>query len=610
MKKLFKWIGFSLIGVVLLATTLLLHTIYFKPLSLNLFYNKVFIEFMFRNPEMLSSLRLLEPMGLHYKNDELSDSTPARAEEDAAIARRNLKHLRSYDSGKLAGEEKLSYAVLSWFMEDIVANEQYMYHNYPVNQLFGVQSNVPTFMVSQHQVNSLREAEDYISRLNQFGKKFAGVVKGLELREEKGIIPPRFVVQKVLKEMHGFISKPIEENILYSSFVEKVEKLTELDAEVRKSLVLRAASSIRLRVYPAYRSLIKYFQNLKPKVTENNGVWSLPDGDAFYAQRIRSNTTTNLSAKAIHKIGRAEVARIEAQMEQILCAQELCDGSIGERVQLLAQDRRYLYQPGESAESIAATEKQVLDDYQQYIDEIYIELPAWFGTLPQAPVIVEKIPEFKQDTAPGAYYNPPTMDGSRPGIFYANLRDIAVISKWGMPTLAYHEAIPGHHLQLAIALEIEGVPMFRNFLPFTAFSEGWALYSEQLAYEMGMLENPLHNLGRLQAEMFRAVRLVVDTGLHHKRWSRERAIRYMTKKTGMPKTDVVAEIERYMVLPGQALAYKVGMLKILELRQRAQNALGDKFDIRDFHDVLLTHGGLPLTLVEQQVDKYIFEASQ
>ncbi|MCF6262590.1 MAG: DUF885 domain-containing protein [Xanthomonadales bacterium] len=604
MKKFFKWLGLGLATVVLLTGVFVVHTIYFKPLSLNLFYNKVFIEFMFRNPEMLSSMRLLEPMGLHYKNDELSDSSPARALEDAAINRRNLEQLLSYDSSELKGEQQLSYAVLSWFLEDIVAGEPFMYHNYPVNQLFGVQSNLPTFMATQHLITSQREAEDYIARLNQFDEKFTGVIQGLELREEKGIIPPKFVVQKVLKEMQGFVAQSIEENILYSAFVEKVEKLDQLNADVRKSLLLRAASAIRLSVQPAYRQLIKYFQGLKPKATQNHGVWSLPDGDAFYELQVRANTTTDMTATQIHKIGRAEVLRIEAAMDQILCVQNLCEGSVGVRVQALSQDPRYLYQPGET------TGDQILQDYQQLIEEITVKLPDWFGTLPQAPVKVERIPEFKQDTAPGAYYNPPTMDGSRPGIFYANLRDFSAITQWGMPTLAYHEAMPGHHLQIAIAMEIKGVPMFRNFLPFTAFSEGWALYSEQLAYEMGMLENPLHNLGRLQAEMFRAVRLVVDTGLHKKRWSRERAIRYMLEKTGMPKGEVVAEVERYMVMPGQALAYKVGMLKILELRERARQELGDKFDIRDFHDAVLTHGGLPLTLVEQEVDRYILEKQQ
>ncbi len=603
-KKLFKWLGLGFAAVVLLLSALLVHTIYFKPLSLGLFYNKVFIEFMFRNPEMLSSMRLLEPLGLHYKNDKLSDSSPARAVEDAAITRRNLAQLQSYSTDKMSADERLSYDVLSWFLGSIVASEPYMYHNYPVNQMFGVQSNLPTFMATQHQVTSQREAEDYIARLNQFDEKFAGVLKGLKLREEKGIIPPKFVVQKVLKEMRNFIDQPLDKNILHTGFNEKLAKLTELDADVRKSLLLRADNAIRISVVPAYRQLIKYFQALKPRATTNHGVWSLPDGDEFYALQVRTNTTTNMSADQIHKIGKAEVKRIEAQMERILCAQNLCDGSIGERVQVLSKNMQYLYPAGE------ASATQILQDYQQLIDEITVKLPDWFATLPKAPVKVERIPEFKQDTAPGAYYTPPTMDGSQPGIFYANLRDVTGITRWGMPTLAYHEAIPGHHLQLAIALEIEGVPMFRNFLPFTAFSEGWALYSEQLAFEMGMLEDPLNNLGRLQAEMFRAVRLVVDTGLHKKRWSRERAIRYMLEKTGMPKIEVVAEIERYLVMPGQALAYKVGMLKILELRQQARQELGKKFDIRAFHDAVLTNGGLPLTLVEQQVDKYILEASK
>ncbi|MBE9549679.1 MAG: DUF885 domain-containing protein [Proteobacteria bacterium] len=599
MKKLFKWLGTGLLAVFVLLSVFALHTAYFRPVSLGLFYNKVFMEFVFRNPELLSSMGLLESVGLHYKNDQLTDISPQAESEDAALVRKDLKDLLTYDSSGLQGEDKLSYEVLEFFLKDMVDGETYRYHQYPVNQLYGVQNELPLFMATQHQITSLREAEDYIARLNNFEWKFSGLVESLRLRETKGIIPQKFVVKKVLKEMQGFIGKPAEDNILYTAFVEKVDKLDDLATDVRESLRLRAATAIQRSVYPAYQQLIHYFRSLKPKATTNNGVWALPDGAGFYAYMVRHHTTTTMTPAQIHKLGRAEVTRIEAEMDLILCAHELCEGDIGERMQVLGKDPRYLHQAGET------TNAQVLQDYQDIIDEITRHLPDWFGTLPKASVIVKRTPEFKQETAPIGGYYPPPLDGSRPGIFFANLRDLSAIPKWSMRTLAYHEAIPGHHMQIAMAHELEDLPMFRSFLGFTAFQEGWALYTEQLAWEMGLLEDPLDNLGRLQMEMFRAVRLVVDTGIHSKRWSRERAIRFMSDKTGLPKNDVIAEIERYFVQPGQALAYKVGMLKILELRQRAQDELGDKFDIRSFHDAVLTHGQLPLILLEQEINQYI-----
>jgi len=598
MKKLFKWLGTGLLAVFVLLSVFALHTAYFRPVSLGLFYNKVFMEFVFRNPELLSSMGLLESVGLHYKNDQLTDISPQAENADAALARKDLEDLLAYDSSGLQGEDKLSYDVLEFFLQDMVDGETYMYHQYPVNQLHGVQNELPLFMATQHQITTLREAEDYISRLNNFGWKFSGLVESLQLRETKGIIPQKFVVNKVLKEMHGFIGKPAEDNILYTAFVEKVDKL-DFDADVRESLRLRATTAIQRSVYPAYQQLIHYFRSLKPKATLNNGVWALPDGAGFYAYMVRHHTTTTMTPAHIHKLGRAEVMRIEAEMDLILCAHELCEGGIGERMQVLGKDPRYLYQAGESIN------EQILQDYQDIIDEVALRIPDWFGTLPQSSVEVKRTPEFKQETAPVAGYYPPAMDGSRPGIFFANLRDISAIPKWSMRSLAYHEAIPGHHLQYALAFEIKDLPMFRSFLSFTAFQEGWALYTEQLAWEMGLQDNPLDNLGRLQWEMFRAVRLVVDTGIHEKCWSRERAIRFMSDKTGLPENDVIAEIERYFVQPGQALAYKIGMLKILELRQRAQDELGNKFDIRSFHDAVLTHGQLPLVLLEQEINQYI-----
>jgi uncharacterized protein (DUF885 family) len=311
------------------------------------------------------------------------------------------------------------------------------------------------------------------------------------------------------------------------------------------------------------------------------------------------HTTTRTSPAALHRIGLAEVDRIQAEMDRLLRAVGHAEGNVGARMSALASDPAQLYADSD------AGRQQILVDFKRIIDEVGGGLGDYFDLAPKAPVEVRRVPEFSEKTAPGAYYLAPALDGSRPGVFYVNLRKVDEIPRFGMRTLAYHEAVPGHHFQLSLMQELRGVPTFRRLLPFTAYSEGWALYAEQLAHEAGFEKDPLDNLGRLQAELFRAVRLVVDTGMHAQRWSRERAIAYMIDTTGMPESDVTAEIERYLVNPGQALSYKVGMLKILELRERARAALGSRFDLRAFHNLVLTGGAMPLAILEQRVDAWI-----
>lgn len=328
-------------------------------------------------------------------------------------------------------------------------------------------------------------------------------------------------------------------------------------------------------------------------------MWALPDGGRFYQYEIELNTTTTMTADEIHALGLSEVARITAEMDRLLQAAGYTEGTVGQRMHALAQSPAQHYPNSDEGRA------RILADYQAIIDEISGGLDRYFGTKPKAKVVVKRVPALAEKTAPAAYYVPPALDGSRPGTFFANLHDVGKTAKFAMRTTAYHEAVPGHHLQGSIAQELEGLPIFRTVIPFTAYGEGWALYAEQLAWEAGYEKDPLDDLGRLQAELFRSVRLVVDTGLHAKRWRREQAIDYMTSTTGMPEGDVVIEIERYMVQPGQALAYKIGMMKILQLRERARSALGSRFDLREFHDAVLRNGAIPLAILERVVDDYV-----
>ncbi|MBB5206841.1 DUF885 domain-containing protein [Chiayiivirga flava] len=600
MRTALRWSVRLLLLVLLLAALLLVNLIWFKPVSIRVFFERVFIEFAVDNPEMLSSMRMLPPW-LDWYEDDLADASPAKEDETFAKLRDDYATLKRYDRADLDADTQVSYDMLDYFLGMQVEGERFRYHNYPLNQLFGVQNEMPTFMATQHQVRDASDAADYIARLDKFPLKFEQVLEGLAIREQRGILPPRFVVEKVLAEMRAFVAAAPQDNILYTSFVEKLLKIAPdvLPETEREQLKAGVAAAIERSVYPAYGTFIAYYDGLLPKLDGNHGVWALPDGEAYYAHEVRNHTTTDMTPAQVHALGLSEVARIEGEMDAILQAQGLVDGSVGARVQLIATRPDQLYPDTDAGRA------QIIADFQAMIDEIDAGLGPYFNVRPKQGVTVERVPEFREKTAPGAYYNPPAFDGSRPGTFYINLRNTAEVARFAMRTLAYHEAIPGHHFQTTIQQELTGVPTFRKVLPFTAFSEGWALYAERLAWEIGFQDDPLDNLGRLQAEMFRAVRLVVDTGMHAKRWTREQAIAYMLEKTGMPETDVVAEIERYLVMPGQALAYKVGMNEILAQRERAKAELGEAFDLARFHDFVLTGGDMPLTLFKQRIDVWI-----
>ncbi|HEX8679107.1 MAG TPA: DUF885 domain-containing protein, partial [Chthoniobacterales bacterium] len=508
--------------------------------------------------------------------------------------------LHAYSLEKQNASQRLSSAVLDWFLSVQLEGERFQFHNYPMNQLFGVQNQLPAFMANTHRLLEPRDCEYYIKRLEGVPAKWDQVLESVKLREEKGIIPPRFVVEKVLREMTDFVATPPPENILASSFKARAAKITALTDSARAEFQARVEARIAERVYPAYQKLIDYYAELLPKTTTDDGVWKLPDGDAYYAHMLRQNTTTRLNPQEIHSLGLAEVGRIESEMRALLDTNGFAGQPIGAAMKALAADPRFLFPNDDSGRSAA------LAEYTRLINQALERSKELFLTLPTAPVEVRRVPEFRERTSAGAYYEPPSLDGTRPGVFYANLRDLNENPKWGMPTLAYHEGVPGHHFQLATAQEIKGVPQFRKMVPFTAYSEGWALYTEWLARQAGWYEgDPFGDLGRLQAELFRAVRLVVDTGIHAQRWTREQAIAYMLDKTGMGEKDVTAEIERYIVMPGQACAYKVGMLKMQELRDRTQRTLGPKWNEREFHDAVLKNGALPLEILEKQINIYI-----
>ncbi len=580
------------------AAVFLIPTMWFKPWSIDHFYGRTFLVFALRHPMMLSQMRLLEPMGLDFHSDDLDDASIEFQRREAAWTEKQLAVLRSYDREGMDESGRLSYDVLEFFLDDQVRGKRFLLHNYPVNQLSGVQGQLPEFMINTHQINDRSDAEAFIERLTRFGTFFDQVIAGLEERRRLGIVPPRFVLEKSLEEMRGLIAPAPRESALFKHFAEQVAKLENGAGD---QLTARVEQALETSVYPAYRRLIEATAALEEIATTDDGVWKLPDGEDLYAYRLRHYTTTEMSAEEVHRLGLEQVTMIEAEMRQILTAEGLESEDLGAAMEGLLADPRF------SHEDSDAGRQQILEEFRAIIEEVEQGIGEIFDVRPAAEVAVDRVPEFRQATAPGAYYDSPPFDGSRPGTFYANLRNVEEHARFAMRTLAYHEAIPGHHFQNALAQEQKGVPFFRRVIPFTAYGEGWALYAEQLAAEHGFQDDPYDRLGYLQAQLFRAVRLVVDTGIHHSRWTREQAIDYMESHTGIAHSDVVAEIERYIVNPGQACAYKVGQLKILELRRRARDTLGERFDLRRFHNVVLTSGAVPLTILEQLVERWIEE---
>lgn len=599
-RKIAVWGLTALTAALCAGAVLLTQTWYSKPLKLEWFYLRAFAAHALKSPELMSRLRVL-PGWLDFQNARLDDESPGRKAEIYQDMRDNLAMLDRYDRNELDREAQLSYDTLHYYLSNQVEGERFQLLEFPVNQVHGLHSALPDFMTDVHRVATRGEAEDYIARLHQFPRKFEQLIEGLRRQETAGILPPQFLVEKVLLQMHGFAGRPARENMLYTSFKAKLDAipLADMDEKVRADLLQGAAGAIQDSVYPAYAELIRHFVGLQGRAHSNDGAWSLPNGDAYYAWCVRYHTSTNLTPQRVHELGLADVERITGIMDRLLGQLGMAQGSVGQRIQRLLRDPQHHYPDSDEGR------RQMLAQYRAIMKEADEKMPAAFALRPKAALEVRAAPPDSAAGAPGAYYVPAALDGSRPGVFYANMRSMTEIAKFGMRSTVFHEALPGHHLQVSVAQELKGVPIFRRVISFTAYQEGWALYAERLASEMGLAPEPLDQLGRLRDELMRAVRLVVDTGIHYKRWSREEAIAYMMDATGMGEQEATAEVERYIVAPGQALAYKVGMLSILGLRERARSELGEKFDLKQFHTEVLSHGALPMTVLERVVDDWV-----
>tara|TARA_B100000929_G_scaffold203632_1_gene161965 strand:- start:43 stop:1779 length:1737 start_codon:yes stop_codon:yes gene_type:complete len=576
-----------------------------KPFSLDHYLAKNLVVRFIDTPEGLTYLGVVDKFNwITGHLSELSIKGKDDIFEEIQKAKDQRSIISSYETSDLSEEQRITQKIALFSLEnEIQEGEEFTYHNYPVNQIGGLHLNLVEFMTDIHPLRSLSEAEYYVDRLNLFDEVFDAALEILEEQKKSGIFPPEFVYHHVIRQLNKFLNYSYEENPLYVSFFRKIEPLS-FSNSTQENFQDKLKLAIDSSVNPGFKSLLSFMEETLPSANQHHGVWSLPNGDEFYSLRLKVYTTTNYSAEEIHSTGLKEVERISAKMRSILTTLGYgTEESVGTLMNLLNEDPKFLY------EDTPDRKELVVADYAKIVSETELVIKDYFYKMPEAKVEVRAVPEYSEENQAGGYYMSPALDGSRPGVFYANLYDIKQTPTYSMRTLAFHEAIPGHHLQNALGMENEDLSIYRKFGYYTsAFGEGWALYSEKLAVEAGLTKDLYDELGVLQSELFRAVRLVVDTGIHFKRWTREEAMLYMKDITGMSDTEVVTEIERYIVWPGQACSYKVGMLKILELRERAKKELGDKFDIRDFHSAVLDHGEPPLFIVENFVDQMIEES--
>jgi len=559
--------------------------------------DELFMEELKESPEYMTYL------GMRERYDEWDDRSDAARDKQLEMTKRHLAIVKAIDQSNLNDAAKLNIAMFIEQSEQQIEADKWRYHSYPINQMRGVHTMIPSFLINQHLIADSAEAQAYIGRIAHTTGVIDQLLEQLKVREEKGIVPPKFVFPLVLKAIDNIISgAPFSEgddSTILADFSQKVRAIN-LSADETDKLIADARSALQNNLAPSYQKLRSYLTELEAGADDKDGVWKFPEGEAFYNFALKRTTTTDLTANEIHDIGLAEVARIQNEMREIMQKVGFA-GDLKAFFDFTRNDAQFYYP--ETAEGKQA----YIDEATALINTMKGRLDELFITKPKADLLVKAVEPFREASAGQAFYQSPAPDGSRPGTYFANLYRMSDMAKYQMESLAYHEGIPGHHMQISIAQELENMPKFRLFGGYTVFSEGWGLYSELVPKEIGMYSDPYADFGRLSGELYRACRLVVDTGIHAKRWSREKALAYMADNVPHSEGYNVRQIERYIVMPSQATAYKIGMLKILELRATATEALGDKFDIRQFHDVVLRDGSVSLSILENNVKKWIVE---
>jgi uncharacterized protein (DUF885 family) len=523
-------------------------------------------------------------------NDQVSDLSEAAIQRDRLQTRKYLARIKAINTTGFSEQERLNKVLMQEDLEHSVEDEWMNGYRMPMNQMGGIHLNFAQFP-SYLTFTSVKDYDDFVTRMKAFPKQVDATIANMRKGMHDGLMPPKFLLEKVGKQIDDLANTPADK----SPWFRPTEKFPDAVPESERTRI-RAAylDAINNSILPSYRKLGTFVKNeYVPKGRTEFGVWSLPQGARRYATRVKRSTTTNLTPEEIHNIGLREVARIEGDMLEIAKKQGFSDlKSFNEAI-----EKNPALHP--------KTGDDILNAYRKYEDQMYAKLPDLFGRLPKAKMSVLAMEEFRAKNAAGADYDPGAPDGSRPGRVNVNTTDAPSRKTISFESTAYHEGVPGHHMQLSIAQELPTLPNFRRFGDYTAYSEGWALYSERLGKEIGFYEDPYNDYGRLQDEMLRAIRLVVDTGLHAKKWTRDQVVQFFHDHSAIDEFEVQNETDRYIVWPAQALGYKIGQLKILELREKAKRELGDKFDIRGFHDEVLGAGALPMDVLEQRINEWI-----
>jgi uncharacterized protein (DUF885 family) len=565
---------------------------------LTAFLDAGFAQQLARSPQALTAL------GRKDRYGELDTFTDEFRQESLRLSQENIARMQAeFDPANLTASGRLSYRLAQEEAERSVESFPWRWHGFPASTNGSPAGSIPAFLINQHRVDTVEDAQAYISRLRETERAMNEITANMRQQAAMGIIPPRFNYEPVradtLRVLAGAPFTTGPDTPVLADFKTKVEKL-DLAETQKQQLIAQAREAMTGPFQRGYRTFLATWDQLEAQAAGNHGAWSLPEGEAFYANRLAQFTTTDLTADQIHRIGVEEVARLHREMERIK-TQVGFAGTLPEFFRHIIASDQYKYP------DTAAGREQYLADARRYSDQAMAVAPSWFRRLPKAELEVRAVEEWRQETAPIAFYNRPSEDGSRPGIYYVNLADMTQVLKPQIEAISYHEGAPGHHFQIALAQELPNMPMFRRFGGYGVYVEGWGLYAEGLGKEMGFYEDPMSEFGMYSTQLWRAARLVVDTGLHSKRWTREQAIQYFLDNALLSERDATKEIERYINWPGQATSYTIGQLKILELRARAQAALGERFDIRDFHAVVLENGSVPLDVLEQLVDSYIAE---
>jgi uncharacterized protein (DUF885 family) len=561
--------------------------------SLDQFFEAFTAEWMRGNPNAATSTRYFAGDEQDRLERQITPLTPPYRRERERLARRGLAELRRFDRTRMTDAQRMSSELMEWQLATIAAGEPFDELSFPLEQFAGANIALVNTLTVNHPLRSEKDAENYLERLELVDNRMAEAVADAKRIAARGTIPPRFILNATLTQLQQFIAAPAAQNPFVTAFDERLRPVSAVSDARRAELRAVAEKTVATEVYPAWRSAIALLSEQLPLSNDDAGLWRLKGGERAYAYHLRRFTTTNLTADQIHEIGLREVERIEKEMDAILRRLGRSEGSINDRVEQLRKDLAYpLTEQGRTV---------IMADIEVIMRDAEKRAALLFDRRPRAGVIAQPYPRFREANA-AASYNAPALDGSRPGVFQMPLRPDQM-TKFALRSLVYHETVPGHHFQIALGQEDQSLPRFRQIRAFgtiSAATEGWGLYAERLAAESGWYEgDPEGLLGQLESALFRARRLVVDTGLHAKRWTRQQAIDYGIEPS---------EVERYVVNPGQACAYMLGQLKIVELREKARAALGPRFSLQQFHNVVLRAGSVPLTILESDVDRYIRES--